>query len=308
MYKIPNIPNMNADINEIADFIEVECIKNKNISAREIISALDRLDDHSYQNGVPEDDPLEIIIQNAINEIDQRNKYCGNRYPFAVGMKGHVITLDNKIDEVIREIYTFLLFTTRLNMQEQKIQDSIDGSLLFEELSLNIGRYYLGNRADSFLFGTSCKEPNFEKRISSLIKKMEEMGGFKNRNEASPNMIKDNGLDVVFWKPFSDNLPGKIIGFGQCKTGTNWKDKLTTIQPDSFCKKWFSEPLAVDPVRFFFISESILRANWYRHSVDAGILFDRCRIMDYLPMGEALPFLTNIKSWNNAVKASLISI
>ena len=105
----------------------------------------------------------------------------------------------------------------------------------------------------------------------------------------------------MVWKPFSDKNPGKLIGFGQCKTGTHWKKELTILQPDSFCKKWFQEQPTVNPLRLFFISESILRNKWYEHSTDGGILFDRCRIMDYLPINEPLPFLPKIKKWNTAI-------
>jgi len=60
----------------------------------------------------------------------------------------------------------------------------------------------------------------------------------------------------------------------------------------------------VPPVRLFFISESLLRNQWYEFTAEAGILFDRCRIMDYLPVAEieeSTSFLSQIKAWNMAV-------
>jgi hypothetical protein len=301
MYKVPNVPSPAADVHEIADFIEIECIRNDTISAREILSSLDLPEDHYYPGGVPEDEKLEPKISDSLNEIDRRYRLCGTRYPFKVEKHGHLVTLNLKADETIREIYTFLLFATRLDMKNQKIQNDIDGTLLFEQLSEYVGKHYFGERAESYLFGTASRDSNFCKKITSLIKRMGEGGVFRNRNETSPNVSKDDGLDVVVWKSFSDRYPGKLIGFGQCKTGTHWKNYLTILQPDSFCRKWFGDQPTVNPVRLFFISESILRNGWYKHASEGGILFDRCRIMDYLPIKETPSFLSQIKAWNNAV-------
>ena len=109
---------------------------------------------------------------------------------------------------------------------------------------------------------------------------MEEGGGFLNRDEAPPNQ-RDGKLDVVAWKHFADRLPGKLIAFGQCKTGTNYRDTLTQLQPDSFCRKWLHSSPALTPVRMFFLAEAISRLQWYSTASDVGLLFDRCRMVDF---------------------------
>lgn len=301
MYKIPNVPPREADIHEIADYVEIECIKNKGVSSRAILSNMNLLIDHDYRDGVPEDEEMEPKISDTLTEIKRRHQFCGNKYPFAIGRHGHVVQLNPGIAENIREVYTFLLFATRLNMMAQRIQNDIDGALLFEELSEFVGKYYFGERAESYLFGTASTGSNFSQKITSLIKRMGEGGEFKNRNETTKSLNKDDGLDIVVWKSFSDGYPGKLIGFGQCKTGTYWNVKRDALQPDSFCQKWFADQPAVKPVRLFFISESILRNRWYEHASSGGILFDRCRIMDYFPMEKKPPFLSQIKRWNKAV-------
>lgn len=301
MYKIPDIPSPKADINEIADFVEIQCIKDKSVSARKIFSSLDILSDHRYEDGVPEDDELEPIIVDTFNEIDRRGQLCGTRYPFEIGTHGHVVKTNDALDETGREIYTFLLFATRNDMNSQRIKKNIDGSLLFEELAEHVGKHYFGERAESFLFGTASQGKNFSEKIESLTKQLREGSGLTTRKQTSLNTSKDDGLDVVVWKSFADGYCGKLIGFGQCKTGTYWKNHLTIVRPDSFCKKWFKQPLAVDPVRLFFISESILRHKWYEYSTECGILFDRCRIMDYLPENLPPSFLKRVKTWNRAI-------
>ncbi len=302
MYKFPGVPSPEADVHEIADFIEFECIKHRSVSARQVFASLDISVDYDYHaGGVPEEEEMEPKIIESLNEIERRQQFCGTRYPFRVIEHGYVVTFNPTVDEITREIYKFLLFATRLDMQKERIQNNIDGALLFEELSEYIGKNYFGERAESYLFGTAVKGSNFQNKITSLIKLMGEGGSFKSRIDTSPNINKDDCLDVVVWKSFSDGYPGKLIGFGQCKTGTYWKDNLTILRPDSFCKKWFKDQPCVDAVRLFFISESILRTGWYGYTAEGGILFDRCRIMDYLPIDESPPFLPQIKAWNISV-------
>jgi len=71
---------------------------------------------------------------------------------------------------------------------------------------------------------------------------------------------------------------GKLIGFGQCATGHNWRTKLSELQTPAFWKKWITEPAAVDPVRMFFVPFRVEAIKWDDASIDGGILFDRCRI------------------------------
>ncbi|MCP4148176.1 MAG: hypothetical protein GY757_10545, partial [bacterium] len=269
MYKAPNLPSASAGIHEITDFIEIECIKKGKVSVREILTGLDLPGEHIYDDGVPGDDLLEPMLDDALNEINRRFDSCGKRYPFRVKKQGHVVTVGSTVQDMIREVYTFLLFATRLDMKNQRTQKDIDGSLLFEELSQYVGKHYFGERSDSFLFGTASMGIPFDEKIKSLIKRMGEGGRFGNRNRTSPNMNKDDGLDVVVWKSFSDGSCGQLIGFGQCKTGTHWKDGLKKLRPDTFCKKWFADQPVVDPVRLFFISESVLRSSWYEYTAEA---------------------------------------
>jgi hypothetical protein len=37
------------------------------------------------------------------------------------------------------------------------------------------------------------------------------------------------------------------------------------------------------PVRLFFLADALLDSNWYHNALGGGLIFDRCRIIDYLP-------------------------
>lgn len=130
-----------------------------------------------------------------------------------------------------------------------------------------------------------------------------EAEGFKSLDEA-PIVANDDKLDAVAWIPFSDALPGQLIVFGQCKTGTNWDGQLTQLQPDVFIKKRMREPLVVDPMRAFSISEAADRSRWKGTCATAGILFDRCRLVDVC---DNLPadLLSRIENWTNVAKTGV---
>ena len=130
----------------------------------------------------------------------------------------------------------------------------IDGTHLLEELASEAAREYLGDRAESMVFGTAAGS-NFQGKVSDLCKRIKDGDGFYRRSSALP---LDDKLDVVAWKHFADQLPEKLIAFGQCKTGTNYNDTLTQLQPDVFCKNWLLSPPALTPMRMFFVAEAVV--------------------------------------------------
>ena len=167
-------------------------------------------------------------------------------------------------------------------MKDDRIQASIDGTQLFEKLAAEVAREYFGDRSKSLVFGAKSDSSNFELKVNDLCDQIREGGGFVSTDLDDTN-VKDGKLDVVVWKPFTDGLPGKLVGFGQCKTGTHYRDSITQLQPDAFCSKWMHRDPAVPLVRMFFVAEALALSEGSRRnmSIDAGLLFDRCRIIDF---------------------------
>ena len=280
MFKWPGVPSDRAEVHELADFAELNAWRDGSISVTALSQALGRIEENDYTDGVPEYNETDDVVEAALVEAERRQKSCRNGYPFVVEQQGYTLSTNSSTpcNKVI--IYKYLLLATRLDMSANRIHAGIDGTLLLEELSAEITLGYLGLRAESFVFGTASNISNFKEKIDDLCQRMGEGGGFVKRDEKPPNE-RDGKLDVVVWKHFTDQLPGKLIAFGQCKTGTNYKDTLTQLQPDSFCRKWMDTPPSLTPARMFFVAEALSRGNWYNNAVDAGLLFDRCRIVDY---------------------------
>lgn len=280
MFKWPGTPSPQASKHELADYAELVCWQDSHTSATALSKHLGRLEDNDYSDGVPEEEVTDEVVGAAYMEIEQRHKVCGGGYPFLIDKRGHALRLNQDVENHKHVIYKYLLLATRLNMQNNRIHAGIDGTLLFERLAAETARRYFGDRAKSTVFGTAATTTIFQDKINALCKDIVEGDGYVNRSNTSSNP-KDDGLDIVVWKPFVDKLPGKLIGFGQCKTGTSYRDELKQLRPDSFCDKWLQSPLRPTPVRMFFVAEALSRSCWPNISYDAGLVFDRCRIVDF---------------------------
>ncbi len=301
-FKIPDIPNINYKPNCIADFIEIEAIINKTVSRQHLVSTLVLLGDDLIDEREDEEDKTNSLLDDAFNEILLRNQYCDNDYPFRLDYNQNVLDLDIREKNIKHEIYKFLLFATRLNMMNDRIQNEIDGTQLFEEISSVSLKSYFGNEASTCIFGTSNKnQESFKDRIDHLTKALNEGLGCEKSTFRNFNKIKDGSLDVVAWKPFKDERGGQIIGFAQCKTGTSWESSLTELQPRDFCKLWFLKPPFHNPLKFFFLADTIMERDWIYYSTYAGIIFDRIRVVEH--SSELADEIKNkVISWNESAE------
>ena len=298
MFKWPGTPSPRASKHELADYAELVCWKDNTTSTTVLSADLGRLAENDYSEGVPEEEETPQIVEEAYLEIERREETCRYGYPFVVGEQGYTLQASQEVGNHKHIIYKYLLLATRLKMDKNRKYAGIDGTHLFEELASEAAREYLGARAESIVFGTAASTANFPGKVDDLCKRMNEGIRYCNKSGASPNQ-RDGKLDVVAWKDFTDGLPGKLIAFGQCKTGTNYKDELTQLQPDSFCDKWLFRNPAVPPVRMLLISEALSRVGWYDVTRDAGLLFDRCRIVDFCD-GISEGVLEKVKVWTEA--------
>lgn len=310
MFKWPGTPSPRPGVHEIADFAELSAWQKDPASSTAIAQAMGRFGETSYSHELsgeesdgndeelPEEEESIHLTEQAYLEIERRREACGDGYPFILDQQGYTIRLLRDSLNERYAVYKYLLLATRLNMKDNRQYAGIDGTHLLEELAAEVAREYLGDRAESLVFGTASEGGSFSDRVDHLCQRIGEGDGFMNRGTIGPQE-RDGKLDVVAWKNFTDRQAGKLITFGQCKTGTDYKDTLTQLQPDSFCKKWMRSQPVVNPVRMFFISESLPDDHWYNISSDAGILFDRCRIIDFCD-SVSPDVLGRIKDWTEA--------
>ncbi len=304
MFKLPGTPSSCARAHELADYAEWVCWRDNGTSLTALSQDLSRLDENDYTGGVPEEEKTPRFVGEAFKEIESRRTACRNGYPFSLGTTGYTLQLNQEGENRKQIIYKYLLLATRLNMTKNKRHADIDGTLLFEKLAAEAGQSYFGARSEKLIFGTSVTGSSFPAKVDALCERIQEGDGFVNRDEAPPEE-QDGGLDVVVWKPFADNLPGKLIGFGQCKTGTHYSGELTNLRPSTFCENWFYTVPIVTPVRMFFVAEARPRNNWKRTARKAGLLFDRCRMVEYSD-DISVGILEKVTAWTAAAHAYLL--
>lgn len=281
MFKLPgNLPTRSSSIEELVDYVEWQCIQHGNISVTEVLRPIIFASDEIRISGVTDDSDRMINKLDDISvEIERRIKATKGKYPFRNNLRGYRIAV-TRYDHNYW-IYVYLLLSTRLDMLKDKEWRGIDGTKILEELAAVIAKEYFGERAESLIFGTAMPG-GFQQKVQHICDCTGEGHSYINRNTSTPS-AKDDKLDVVVWKNFNDKNRSKLLGFGQCKTGTSWDDAATIeLQPGDFCSKWFRDHPISPPVKMFFSSQ-YFPLDDYSKSKNAGIVFDRFRILDYLP-------------------------
>ncbi|MCY4674882.1 MAG: hypothetical protein OXD43_14170 [Bacteroidetes bacterium] len=298
MTQLLDTPSSSASVSELADHAELMCWRYTRLPLLQLARNLGRLEENDYtHDGVPEEDPLTETVEDVLTEIYRREKACRDGYPFEIRNDGHTLVAvqPEKCHKLL--LYRYFLLATRLNMKTSRRHAQMDGADLFEEVAADIVRSYFGCRAEARVFGTASGIPSFEKRVNWLCKEMGLKYYFRNRDNAR-TVARDGKLDVVVWKKFADERDSMLIGFGQCKTGTSFRNNITELDTSVFCSKWLDTSPAVMPVRLFLVTE-VVSNRWYTTASDAGLLFDRCRLIDYADdISEEV--LSKVKAWTKA--------
>ncbi|MCH7909200.1 MAG: hypothetical protein IIB38_06235 [Candidatus Hydrogenedentes bacterium] len=287
------------NVSHIADFAEFECLRRDdgNVSVLDIERIMARGDDAEDRDDIS-DAHMQIVYE-AFGELESRSMHCGRdggRYPYEVNEPGSLLQFrrgDETESAHPAYLYIFLLLATRKNMKDDRKHGGEDATVLFEHLCREISVRYWGGPAhnvDAMVFGTGrtnqhledyeeLNKGKFQSLVDDLCEKLGEGVGFREDPESTPK-ARDGKLDIVVWRGFADKRDGQLIGFGQCKTGTHWRGDLSKLRPEDFFSKWVKNPPAVQPIRLYFVADRP-SMNWRELCVDGGILFDRCRIMEY---------------------------
>jgi hypothetical protein len=302
-FMLPHAPSPEAGVQELADFTELRAWDRGSISAREIVAALNKVDDNDSNVGCEDDEVTNIdTLTDVFRELDRRASNCGAGYPFTVQPNGEVLQ-HSKVDpaNVGQVVYRFLLLSTRLNMLTQRMHAKHDGTFLFEEFSATALKAYLGTeKAQSLVFGTSVGG-GFGEKVKVLCEQTREGGTYRSVDDSGLT-ANDGKLDAIAWIPFADKREGQVIIFSQCKTGTTWKNLVTQCRPMDFSKKWFERTFAIEPVRAFCVAESLDKSTWFSLCCDAGLVFDRCRLVEF-SHGVTGELLKKLLDWLIAAKS-----
>lgn len=282
----PPAPRASNGREELADWLEFHAWLNPSHSAsvQDLASTLrsygtadavvDTEDASSFGEVDKYGDTTFALAEGAFAAIDLRSKDCPGGYPF------HVQTDFIRLNEAVQESSTYLALLllsqvgpTRFRRRRGQPQVAE----LFEDLSCSVAAAYMGGESHRFGWPRRSKKVTFAQAVEDLCTFIGEEATFRSGRSYSEK--KDGGLDVVVVRRFPDRKAGQLIGMGQCASGrSDWEDKLTSLDPDKFTKLFFSREPAVDPVRLFFVPHRVPSERWWETAVNAGVLFDRCRM------------------------------
>ena len=290
LLKVPS-PYADDKLVSLADWVEIQALfkSDGNASQEDLVRAIKRA--HSMN-----DYKAKGLAADVFNELADREASCMPvpekrhpwEYPFKMNASRNLLSLRAKIASRSRlgTLYTFLLVVSRADMDGQRKLANLDPTLIFERLCADILLNFWGGASTlsgAVVFGTAQKKAEhgkkFKSNIENLCSSLREGHGLK--PGAKLPGAGDGKLDIVVWRVFSDGRSGGLIGFGQCKTGVRWKTHLTELQPRSFCQKYFKKPLSIDPVRVYMVPHRVDAAEWDDHTSEAGLLLDRCRLVQY---------------------------
>jgi hypothetical protein len=279
----PHTPRLKDDPIKLADWLEFEALTSDNgvgsllELARQLgIAGVGDAEDEGSQE--PRQFADHPVLDDVMGEIERRSNGCGGGYPFEVDAGGNSITRKAYWADFS---YTNLLLISFIDCQHA-VHTALGVAYparLFEAICVVAAENYLGGHAQgakAFHFG--APRPNgsgFSDALQSLANAMQG----RRLRELEPDAEKDDGLDVLAWRPFADQRCNFVCLFGQCATGENWPDK--NPQPLQFLDNWLRiETSAVNGV--IFVPFTITKTDWTKKS-RAVIVFDRCRIASLVP-------------------------
>lgn len=283
-------PTITADASEHADWLEFDAMRAEDgcASFSEYSRSLniEGSDEEAraltVENEVRHetlDDTVEVLMDDVNAELVSRQTDCGGNYPFTL-TSGEIDATSGWAETV----YTFQLLLS-MGMKHPG-EDAEHGERLFEEVCAEALARYLGCADDpattGYVFGFPRRvaPSGFRDAVDDLCSELREGEGAKDAPETSDQ--KDAGLDIVVWKDLADRRAGKLIVFGQCATGRDWKNKLSELQPEKWCELWLKDILYVNPSRSFFLPHVVDHLWWRRANKLGGVVFDRCRTASLL--------------------------
>ncbi len=261
-----------SDLMIVSDWVEGSALfLNQTVSRMDVRDFL--CDQSYYQEQTFAMDFVDLIWQ----ELDARNLRMG---------AGSIMNVDK--DTVAPKAawkdalgYTFCLMLAHLQQYSSKQHPK-----LFNRKYVSQGDLFERFSEESFIklgwetlrtgWASGINTPKFTDIVDSVSKRLSE--NWTNTSAFDVfDTAKEEGLDLVIIRPFSDSRPGHAFYLVQCASGENWKEKLKT--PD--LEVWASLVVfSSRPRRGFCFPLVLDEKNFKKHCTKCGGIFvDRCRLI-----------------------------
>lgn len=261
-----------TDTVKLSDWLELQALVSPdgNSSAGDLQSLLRRAGTFHLN----EDEEIEQLIGEVFRELRLRKNAADTAYPFKLASSSLLETVGDWHD------YAAYVFCLLLSWTGDTGSGNNSPTQLFEEICRTAAEKYIDGSAIRFGWPRTDIPSAFSDAVKFLCDQIGEGGGYKEQ-PAAGDSSKDRKLDIVAWKHFPDTWRGKILLFGQCAAGKIIPEKLSELNPDTFCRLWLLDHIASPIINAAFIPHRLKdRQQWdfVSDSLDRALLFDRCRI------------------------------
>jgi hypothetical protein len=298
------IPDATVHKTKLADWLELSALSaaDNRVGFSTLVSAFDLSKERQPEDIAEGDTSDEDLMLSVQGEIVSRRKVIGTDYPFRIEENGQSMHLVADLSET-GAAYLLCLFLSHAKDRTvipKRLAPKITNSVrdLFQACATVAAGGFVQGPAISF----GWPRPNKTKFLKALHIAYELFGDgtpVKRPRPAASKNVKDDGIDVIAWRPAEDRLPGTPYLLGQAASGEDWVDKSVVADSKHFHDYWFErrpgsphqdamfipfclEAVGTDPATSY---EDVLKDHMqglcYRH----GIVFYRYRIAQFVADG-----------------------
>lgn len=307
------VPDLQRSYAVSADWLELITALRGSASVNDLLGPQDILGDPQAPapadtaDGSVEDpdiiDPgVEQALDAVVDELAFRAKTLGPAYPFALEIAPRYIKIslaeacDDAIVETARLIYRacLLMSVIRARIVDARAAgipiDPVIGDLFQIPATIAAAGYVGG---DAYWFGHPRPDTTPLLQAIEVVAECLHATAAGHAPPGAARFAKDAGIDVVAWRDHHDNRPAKLILYGQCASGKNWKDKSVSpyvegignyfhLKPSThWLPALFAPfPIYMDSENAHGLKDEEARVGFYRQTETVmGIVIDRLRIV-----------------------------
>jgi hypothetical protein len=238
-----------------------------------------------------DDSTVENFIDLVRSEIQERSEVLCEAYPFKLSVSGESLEFDDSQVSHGGWIYIFCLILSHPSQG-----DIFNGEYL-PEITHAVRNYFQACATfaaagevsgNAYAFGFPRPDgSDFLEKLGMIYRHFGE--GTKiveSIPPGAPYAQKDAQIDVIAWRPASDNAAGKPYLLGQVASGKNWDKKSIKGGPiQSFHNVWFQRQPASTPIPSIFVPfcygnlvDGTNTESVDHHTYEFGSIFYRLRI------------------------------
>lgn len=294
-----------------ADYLELLCLANpsEELSVADVIDRLSERERDLFEGDPSDVEELTSMEDESLDEstrrseindrwtqrvndwfmlLRQRSSLYQGFYPFEISSSNELVRKYKESNQ-IQTLYIYLLLCSNLYLFNKRDQNTL--AYGFEVLAAEALSRLLPGNAEIHLFGSNplnnqgkySSSRTLWDRINQLALDLNELINSRLEKSSYPDTNKgDDGLDIVGWVPTNDNLPSKLVYFGQCACTHEWIRK----QGDSDFDAWKNRiNLTTQTNNLIFIPfcYRTVGGAWFKiGEIRNSFLIDRFRLIKYL--------------------------